>query len=144
MMVKLMPFFTRLHVWLFRTLGAKYVGKTNAGGPILLLTTTGRHSKEKRTIALGYLDEGDNLYVVASNGGQHKEPDWSYNLRANQNAEVEHRNGKSETTVELLDGNEREQVWQRYIDAYPEYEQAEHWAKREFPLYRIPVGKSAE
>lgn len=140
MMIRLMPFFTRLHVWLYRRLGSNYVGRTTAGGPILLLTTIGRQSGLKRTIALGYLDEDDDLYVVASNGGQHREPDWSHNLRANPNAEIEYEDGTVHTTVELLEGEERDRVWERFISAYPEYERAQHWAGRDFPLYRIPVG----
>lgn len=139
MMIRLMPFFTRMHVWIYRNLGGRFAGKTPAGGPILLLTTTGRHSGEKRTVALGYLDEGDSFYVVASNGGQSTEPGWSYNLRADPNAEVEYKDGNVETEVELLDGEDRDEAWERFISAYPEYEQAQHWAGREFPLYRIPV-----
>jgi deazaflavin-dependent oxidoreductase (nitroreductase family) len=139
MMIRLMPFFTRMHVWIYRNLGGRFAGKTPAGGPILLLTTTGRHSGEKRSVALGYLDEGDNFYVVASNGGQSTEPGWSYNLKADPNAEIEYKDGKVETEVELLEGEDRDQAWGRFISAYPEYEQAEHWAGRELPLYRIPV-----
>ncbi len=138
MMIRLMPFFTRMHVWIYRNLGGRFAGKTPAGGPILLLTTTGRRSGDKRSVALGYLDEGDSFYVVASNGGQPTEPGWSYNLKADPNAEIEYEDGKVETKVELLEGEDREQAWERFISVYPEYEQAQHWAGREFPLYRIP------
>jgi deazaflavin-dependent oxidoreductase (nitroreductase family) len=142
MMVRLMPFFTRMHVWIYRNLGGRFAGKTPAGGPILLLTTTGRRSGEKRSVALGYLDEGDSFYVVASNGGQHKEPDWSHNLRADPNAEIEYIDGKIQATIDLLEGEEREQAWERFTSAYPDYEQAQHWAGRQFPLYRIPISGS--
>ncbi len=142
MMIRLMPFFTRMHVWIYRNLGGRFAGKTPAGGPILVLTTTGRRSKEKRSVALGYLDEGDQFYVVASNGGQSREPDWSLNLRADPNAAIEYKNGKLQTRVELLEGEERQKAWQRFVSAYPDYAQAQHWAGREFPLYRIPVSRA--
>lgn len=141
-MIRLMPFFTRMHVWIYRNMGGRFAGKTPAGGPILVLTTTGRRSKEKRTVALGYLDEGDQFYVVASNGGQSREPDWSLNLRADPEAEVEYKDGKIRAELELLEGEERETAWQRFVSAYPDYAQAQHWAGREFPLYRIPVARA--
>jgi deazaflavin-dependent oxidoreductase (nitroreductase family) len=142
MMIRLMPFFTRMHVWIYRNLGGRFAGKTPAGGPILLLTTTGRHSGEKRSVALGYLDQGDNFLVVASNGGQATEPGWSYNLKADPRAEIEYQEAKVQTEVELLKGDDRADAWERFISAYPEYEQAQHWAGREFPLYRIPVAQT--
>lgn len=141
-MIRLMPIFTRMHVWIYRNLGGRFAGRTPAGGPILVLTTIGRRSKERRSVALGYLDDGDQFYVVGSNGGQSKEPDWSYNLKADPFAEIEYKDGKVRTEVELLEGEDRRDAWQRFVSAYPEYAQAQHWAGRDFPLYRIPVGRS--
>lgn len=140
MMIRLSPFFTRLHVWIYRNVGGRFAGRTPAGGPILVLTTTERRSKEKRTVALGYLDERDQLLVVGSNGGQHKEPDWSHNLKADPNAEIEYGAGIVQTEVELLEQDEREEAWQLFIAAYPDSAQAQHWAGREFPVGRIPFG----
>lgn len=142
MLIGLMPLFTRMHVWIFRNLEGRFAGKTSAGGPILMLTTTGRRTGEKRSVALGYLDEDDSFYVVASNGGKHNEPGWSYNLKADPNAEIKYRGGKVQAEVELLEGKDREEAWKRYIAAYPDYAQAQHWAGREFPLYRIPMART--
>ena len=37
--------------------------------PLLLLTARGRKTGKERTVALGYLDEGDALLVIGSHGG---------------------------------------------------------------------------
>jgi len=52
------------------------------GTPVLLLTTTGRKSGERRTRPVGYLPDGDRFLVCGSNGGSDHPPAWSLNLRA--------------------------------------------------------------
>ena len=58
------------------------------GVPLLLLTTTGRKSGERREIPLTYMREGDRLFLVGSNYGQATHPAWSWNLLADPNAWV--------------------------------------------------------
>ena len=52
------------------------LGARLAGRPMLLLTTTGRKSGKPRTTPLQYMKDGENLVVVASNGGNVRHPDW--------------------------------------------------------------------
>ena len=60
----------------------------NAYLPTLLLTTVGRRSGELRTKALPYYPDGDRYVVLGSNGGGPKDPDWVWNIRANDAAWV--------------------------------------------------------
>src|SRR5688572_11671199 len=57
--------------------------------PFLLLTTVGRKSGRRRTIPLLYLRDGDNLVIVASNGGHDRHPGWFWNLTADGHTEVQ-------------------------------------------------------
>ena len=57
-------------------------------GRVLLLTTIGRRSGEKRTLPLIYVNDGDALVVIASNGGRPRHPTWFLNLQAHPEAEV--------------------------------------------------------
>jgi F420H(2)-dependent quinone reductase len=57
--------------------------------PVCLLTTKGRKSGLPRTVPLLYLKEGDDLFVVASQGGAPQHPSWYLNLEAESLAEVE-------------------------------------------------------
>jgi deazaflavin-dependent oxidoreductase (nitroreductase family) len=56
------------------------------GTPLLLLTTTGKKSGQRRQTPLLYQREGDRLFLVASNFGQSMHPAWSLNLLADPNA----------------------------------------------------------
>ena len=58
------------------------------GAPLLLLTTTGRKSGQRRQIPLTYMREGDRLFLLGSNFGQVNHPAWSLNLLADPNAWV--------------------------------------------------------
>jgi deazaflavin-dependent oxidoreductase (nitroreductase family) len=63
----------------FRAYGGKVSGYFEHT-PLLLLTTTGARSGERRTTPMGYLPDGDRLIVFAANGGSPTNPDWYHNL----------------------------------------------------------------
>ena len=65
------------------------VGGGFAGAPMVLLTTTGAKSGQKRVNPLVGLLDGGTLYVVASKAGAPTSPDWYHNLLANPQVEVE-------------------------------------------------------
>ena len=65
------------------------IGHRLLGVPTLLLRTTGRRSGQTRINALVYARDGDDLLVVASNGGRDKPPAWLYNLQASPQVEVQ-------------------------------------------------------
>src|SRR5258708_18487538 len=53
------------------------------GFPVLLLTTTGARTGRRTTTPLGYSNDRDCVFVVASKGGAPTSPTWFHNLRAN-------------------------------------------------------------
>ena len=60
-----------------------------AGIPVVMLTTVGVKSGEKRTIPLlGIPMDDGSVAVIGSNFGQKSTPGWVYNLRANPTARV--------------------------------------------------------
>ena len=65
------------------------VGGVWEGRPLLLLTTTGAKSGQRRTNPMMYLREGDRLFVFASRGGGPTNPDWYHNLLAHPEVTVE-------------------------------------------------------
>src|SRR5205823_8508686 len=53
-----------------------------SGMPVLQLTTTGRKSgKRRKTMLTSPVRDGDRMVVVASNGGDDRQPKWLLNLR---------------------------------------------------------------
>lgn len=65
------------------------LGHRLLGVPTILLRTTGRKSGRERTSALVYARDGDDLLVVASNGGADRPPAWLLNLEAQPEVELQ-------------------------------------------------------
>jgi len=73
--------------------------------------TTGRKSGRPRTIPLLYLPDGENLVVVASNGGTAGDPAWWLNLADDPEANVEVGGRKLRVRAEEAEGEERRRLW---------------------------------
>ena len=65
------------------------VGGAFDGAPMVLLTTTGAKSGQKRVNPLMASSRGRRLYVFASKAGAPTNPDWYHNLLAHPEVEVE-------------------------------------------------------
>jgi deazaflavin-dependent oxidoreductase (nitroreductase family) len=65
------------------------VGGHFAGAHLLLLTTIGAKSGEKRTSPMMYFPNGDTRIVVASKAGADTHPHWYHNLMKNGEVHVE-------------------------------------------------------
>ena len=65
------------------------VGGPFAGAQLLLLTTVGAKTGEKRTSPMMYFPNGDTRFVVASKAGADTHPHWYHNLMNNPDVHVE-------------------------------------------------------
>ena len=110
------------------------IGGGSAGAPILLLTTTGRKTGRPRTTPLLYVTDGENIVVVASNGGRPQHPHWWLNLQENPHAEVQVRNEKRQVEAEEASGEERERLWRLVVGTYPGYEEFRRATTRKIPV----------
>lgn len=124
---------TRLHSVVYRATNGR-VGGSIAGGPVLLLTTTGRKSGEERTIPLLYLPDGRNLVVVGSNGGTATHPEWWLNLQADPVATVEIGGRRMRVRAEEASPKEKERLWPRLVQMYGGYESYRRRTDREIPV----------
>ncbi|MEO8263600.1 MAG: nitroreductase/quinone reductase family protein [Pseudolysinimonas sp.] len=78
------------------------------------VTTTGRRSGKKRSVILGYYEDGANLITMAMNGWGEGEPAWWLNLLADPNATVILKNGRRKVAATAATGEERERLWDRW------------------------------
>jgi deazaflavin-dependent oxidoreductase (nitroreductase family) len=129
----LIKMMSAVHLFWYRLTGGT-IGGSLAGRPVLLLTTTGRKSGRRRTTPLVYLEDGDNMVLVASNGGNPRHPVWWLNLERNPEAEVQVRNKKSRVTAETAEGEERERLWGLVVEMYSGYEGYQRTTNREIPV----------
>lgn len=80
----------------------------------LRLTTTGRRSGQRRSVIIGYFEDGPNLVSMAMNGWGQGEPAWWLNLQAHPDAEVDVVGGPRLVTGRAAEGAERERLWARW------------------------------
>lgn len=97
--------------------------KPNGWGT-LRLTTTGRRSGERRSVIVGYFEDGERLVTLAMNGWGPGEPAWWLNLQATPRAHVELTDGAHTVVARAATGDERDRLWERWreidenLDAY--------------------------
>jgi deazaflavin-dependent oxidoreductase (nitroreductase family) len=128
-----------LHRWLYRVSGGK-LGKSFFGSPVLLLTTTGRRTRQSRTWPLTYLPEGDRLIIIASNGGQPNHPAWYLNLLTNPQVSVQLGDRVRTMVAHPTEGDERARLWSRVVEEYPAYGEYQRKTDRQIPVVVLRQG----
>lgn len=110
------------------------IGKSFKGAPVCLLTTTGRRSGRPRTVVLLYVEDGEDIVVIASMGGSRRSPDWYFNLVDEPNVEVEVDGKRRAMVARVAQGDERERLWVRSAESYPDYTTYKERTEREIPV----------
>jgi len=122
-----------IYQWLYEKTDGRFTWL--AGLPVLLLRTIGRKTGAERTAALVYLKDGDNLVVVASNGGSDKHPAWLFNIQKNAEVGVQIARQRMRMRARIADGKERARLWplvnQNNSSRYDGYQAK---TKRQIPL----------
>jgi F420H(2)-dependent quinone reductase len=125
---------TGTHAAIYRASGGKLAGRM-FNSPVLLLITTGRKTGRERTTPLLYLEDGENLVVVASVGGAPRNPDWYWNLKANPEARVQMQDRTLRVRAQEAEGEEKRRLWRRVVEMYPPYEDYQRRTEREIPVF---------
>ncbi len=130
---------TKLHSFVYRATNGRLGGRI-AGGPVLLLTTTGRKSGREHTVPLLYLKDGEDVVVVASNGGTASHPAWWLNLQVNPEATVEVGDRKVRVWAEEAGSEDKERLWPKLAEMYGGYESYRRRTDREIPVVLLHPG----
>ncbi|MDP9454588.1 MAG: nitroreductase family deazaflavin-dependent oxidoreductase [Actinobacteria bacterium] len=125
---------TKLHAALFRATGGRVGGSVPGSGPVLLLTTNGRKTGRERTVPLLYFRDGEDLVLVASNGGTASHPTWWLNLRANPVATVEVGDRRLRVRAREASPEEKGRLWPRLVEMYGGYQGYQEKTDREIPV----------
>ena len=120
----------KLNTPLYRLSGGRIGGKVSRA-PVLLLTTTGRKSGQKRTAPVVYLADGERVVVINTNAGNAKVPAWSLNLKANPEAEVEIGAQAHRSVARVAEGEERADLWRKHNEQYAGFDEYEQKLDRE-------------
>ncbi len=121
----------------FRANDGKVTGMF-ANEPLLLLTTTGAKSGERRTNPLVHTLDGDHVVIIASFGGAPKHPAWFLNIRANPEVTIELPAETFTTNAIIPDGEERRRIYDQHAAEMPRFAEYQAMTTREIPVIVIP------
>lgn len=110
------------------------VGGVWEGRPLLLLTTTGAKSGQRRTNPMMYMREGGRLFVFASKGGAPTNPDWYHNLLAHPEVTVEIGDQTYEATAKPVTGEEHDTIYTKWAGMYPQFREYQEKTSRTIPV----------
>ena len=128
--------FAGVHVFLYRQSGGRIGGRFR-GGPVLLLTVTGRKTGRARTTPMLYIEDGDDHVVAATNGGMDWAPSWWLNLRANPVARIQVGGERRTVRAEQADPAERARLWLLMNQMWPGYDRYQRRTSRLIPLVKL-------
>jgi deazaflavin-dependent oxidoreductase (nitroreductase family) len=128
------------NVWLYRRSNGR-IGKTwrvgsalRHGVPVCLVTTTGRKSGLPRTVPLLHMTDGDNVILVASQGGLPENPQWYGNVVADPDVSVQFGGTTRRMRARTATPDERARLWPRLTDVYADFDSYQSWTDREIPV----------
>lgn len=123
-----------IHRTAFTATGGRLFGNL-LGMPVVKLTTIGRKSGKPRTSMLtSPARDGDNLVLVASNGGAPKHPAWFLNLRDNPEVEVMTPDFKGRRKARIATSEEKARIWPDLVKAHKNYAGYQEKTTRDIPL----------
>jgi deazaflavin-dependent oxidoreductase (nitroreductase family) len=125
---------TGFHRLVFDLSKGKVTGKAS-GMPVLKLTTIGRKSGQRRaTMLTSPLVEGDNVVLVASYGGDDRDPQWYSNLVAHPDVDVVMSGWSKSMRARLAEGDERTRLWEALTANHTRYAGYQRKTSRQIPV----------
>jgi deazaflavin-dependent oxidoreductase (nitroreductase family) len=128
-----------------KAVNRRVVEQFRAGGEIegmhrdrlVLLTTVGRRTGERRTAPMMFYRDADRILVMASNQGAPQDPEWYRNLVADPRVKVELADETFDAAATPLEGKELERQWAAITQAYPFFAHHEKKAGRTIPVVAL-------
>jgi deazaflavin-dependent oxidoreductase (nitroreductase family) len=117
------------------------VGGPFEGAPVVLLTTTGAKSGQRRTTPLVHSTDDGRMHIYASAAGADKHPAWFHNLVANPQVTIEVREDggivEREARAEVLEGEARDRIWEAQKQRMPGFADYEAKTDRVIPVIAL-------
>lgn len=109
-------------------------GDGPSGLPTLLLTAVGRKSGVKRTVALVFLQHGEDMVVVGSLAGYDTHPAWCLNVSANPDCWVQRDDRQVAAVARNASDQERQDLWSKLNAMFPVWGHFQKQTDRPFPI----------
>ena len=117
--------------------GAEANTLRDTGYPIVVITSRGAKSGNLRKNPVMRV-ERDGIYVaIASKGGADDQPEWYYNFLAHPEVDLQDGSEKKTYRVDLVEGEERADLWQLAVDTWPTYASYQKKTERQIPVFKL-------
>jgi len=127
-------FWSSLHEATYRVSGGRALNRV-LGMPVVRVTTTGRRTGQLRSTMLTAPVVGnERIVLVASNGGDDRDPQWYLNLLAQPAVQVTQGHVGREFEGRVAQGSERSDLWRLIRTVTPIYELYQRRTSRELPV----------
>lgn len=132
---KIMKYASRFNVWIYEKTDGKLGGKFIVGGaPVCLVTMTGRKTGIRRTTPLIYIPNGEDILLVASQGGLDSHPIWYKNLTANPEVEINAFGNVRKMRARQATPEEKEQLWPVIRGVHKDFDEYQARTDRDIPV----------
>jgi deazaflavin-dependent oxidoreductase (nitroreductase family) len=112
--------FNRIDPLLLRVSGGRL--SVAVGQPVLLMTSTGARSGQRRQTPLLYAIDGNRIVLVASKAGSPRHPAWYHNVMSDPDVEVLAPGRSGRYRAREAQGEERDRLWRQVKELYSGYD----------------------
>lgn len=124
---------SKVNIWVYRKTNGRFGARVKKA-PVCLVTTTGRTSGLARTVPLIFLEEGDNVILVASQAGMSTHPEWYLNMLASPRVTLDIEGDARAMLARTATAEERAAYWPRMVAVYAGYDNYQARTEREIPV----------
>lgn len=122
-----------VNVFFYRLTGGKFMG-TLKGSPICLVTMKGRKSGRTLIIPLMYTAHGEDVLLVASQGGAPRHPVWYHSIMANPDVVIQDGSRVRKMRARQASAAEKAELWPLCVASYPDFAAYQARTDRDIPL----------
>jgi len=123
-----------MHRTIYGRLGGR-LGTSIGPFRVLLLTTTGRRSGSRRTVALNYLGHESGPAIIGSYAGEHRDPAWVLNLRTDPACSVQTGAERWSARAREVFGVERDEIARHFESLDAAYRVYRERTERSLPVF---------
>lgn len=130
----LMKLMTMVNVAVYKLTSGKVMGRMG-GADVCLVTMTGRKSGREITIPLIYTPHGEDVILVASQGGMPKHPAWFYSISANPDITIQVGGDARAMHAHRASDEEKRAIWPVLLEVYPDFDDYQKRTDRNIPVF---------
>jgi deazaflavin-dependent oxidoreductase (nitroreductase family) len=101
------------------------------------MTSKGAKTGKPRRAILNFTRDGAHYVVAGSKAGAPTDPAWIRNVQADPRVSVEAEGRTFEAKASVTEGTDRDQLWDRHVDALPQFGEYPEKSGRVIPMVRL-------